>query len=525
LLKPVVKGLTTIIIFFLLAEIALAGAYTVRNALVHYVPLPYAFGDDYGPTPPWFDHLQILTSDPQLVWRMRPNVSRTYLNIFSPVHAEVDRIALLRRFTPTIPSEFSGNPTWDVRLNSQGFRGPERERGASTAALRIACVGDSWTFGMPVNENETYPARLAEMLRHDMPGRRFDVQNVGVLGYSSFQGVQMLKRIVQDRVPDVVVIGFGMNDSEVAGYRDKDMVEQGTIPSLAPRIEHAIAHAVETSEDYRLLKYAALAVRFHPKPIETYLQASKNGNPRGAADYDSLEPWTRVAPRDYERNMREMIGLAREHGAKAVLLDNELWEGSPYRATLRRLSVELDVPLVDSFALIADAREKIERELESQLGLHEGTHATGPVTPASGTTTVIFRVSRGDVPVARALSIVGSDPALGNSSPNTVMMRDDGAGGDERSSDGVWSYAATLGTGQQISYVYTNSGAQGRWEGLDVPHIRQIVVPASKASPIYLPIETFGRVSMQADDWHTNSAGYELIARAVDAQIERLLTK
>jgi len=69
--------------------------------------------------------------------------------------------------------------------------------------------------------------------------------------------------------------------------------------------------AVESSEDYRLLKYAALAVRFHPKPIETYLQESKSGGPRAAGDYDSLEPWTRVAPRDYERNMREMIGLAR----------------------------------------------------------------------------------------------------------------------------------------------------------------------------------------------------------------------
>jgi lysophospholipase L1-like esterase len=32
---------------------------------------------------------------------------------------------------------------------------------------------------------------------------------------------------------------------------------------------------------------------------------------------------------------------------------------------------------------------------------------------------------------------------------------------------------------------------------------------------IYLPIETFGKVYMQADSWHTNADGYELIAKAL----------
>jgi hypothetical protein len=32
---------------------------------------------------------------------------------------------------------------------------------------------------------------------------------------------------------------------------------------------------------------------------------------------------------------------------------------------------------------------------------------------------------------------------------------------------------------------------------------------------VYRPIETFGKMYMQADGWHTDAAGYELIARAV----------
>ena len=128
----------------------------------------------------------------------------------------------------------------------------------------------------------------------------------------------------------------------------------------------------------------------------------------------------------------------------------------------------------------------------------------------------MFRVSHGAFPVPRAMSIVGTDRQLGDLVPNTVLMHDDGAGGDQRAGDGVWSATVTLAPGTRVSYVYTNSGARGRWEGLDIPHLRSVVVPApARNGPVYLPIETFGRLYMQADDWHTDATGYDLIARAV----------
>jgi len=118
--------------------------------------------------------------------------------------------------------------------------------------------------------------------------------------------------------------------------------------------------------------------------------------------------------------------------------------------------------------------------------------------------------------VSGAMSIAGNGAELGAFAPNTVMMRDDGLDGDERANDGVWSHRATFAPGTRLFYVYTNSGARGQWEGLDVPHIREVVVPKSPdGKTIYLPVETFGRVYMQADNWHTDASGYDLIARAV----------
>jgi hypothetical protein len=513
-MRAFAKGLTTTVIFFVLIEVGLRSAYFVRNSMVRYVPLPYAFGDDYGPIPPWLDALLILKNDDTLVWKNEPNVRRTYLNVFSPVHTQQDRIALLRRFIPTVPAEFRDNPTWDVRLNSDGFRGDEMSVTPQPSTVRIACVGDSWTFGMPVGQDQTYPSRVAAWLQQERPDTRYEVQNFGVLGYSSFQGLQLLKSRVLDFHPDIVVIGFGMNDSEVAGYRDKDMV-RGTDPrTLMARVKEAAKDAAQHIEGYKFLKYEALVLRFHRKPISDYLKAEAGTKGSGAVDYDSIEPWTRVSPHDYEQNVREMIRLARERGASVVLVDNGLWEGSPYRAVLRKLANELDAPLVDSLAIVNAARTNIEQSLETRLNLAGRDDRLPP--PPAGRTTVVFRAYRGSVEVPKALSIVGADPQLGALAPNTIAMHDDGTGGDQKAGDGVWTYTARFAPSTTVLYVYTNSGAPGQWEGLDVPHIRRVDVPSSTdGHPVYMPIETFGRVYLQGDAWHTDAVGYDAIAHAV----------
>jgi len=101
-------------------------------------------------------------------------------------------------------------------------------------------------------------------------------------------------------------------------------------------------------------------------------------------------------------------------------------------------------------------------------------------------------------------------------------MYDDGTHGDQLARDHVWSYAATFSPGTSGFYVYTNSGREGEWEGLDVPHVRGFKVDAADAGKtIYRPIETFGEIYLQADSWHTNALGYELIAQAVLQYVKR----
>ena len=82
------------------------------------------------------------------------------MDIFAPVWSDADRIALLRRFSPWLPAAFRANPVWRIALNDDGFRSGPITRDKRAGALRIACIGDSWTFGMNVNQDATYPSRL-----------------------------------------------------------------------------------------------------------------------------------------------------------------------------------------------------------------------------------------------------------------------------------------------------------------------------------------------------------------------------
>jgi lysophospholipase L1-like esterase len=522
-MTSIVKGLVTTLIAFAIAEAGLRGAYAARNAMVTRVPLPYSVGDDYGPIPPWLDRMLILLPDPNLIWRSAPSVRRTYVDIFSPARTAADRTALLRRFLPTLPAEFRDSPTWTIALNAAGFRSDEFPAEKPASTIRVACVGDSWTFGMNVDQHRTYPSRLAAWLATLEPGVRFEIENFGVLGYSSFQGRQLLERRVLARRPDIVAIGFAMNDSEVAGYRDKDMVGGGP-----PRAMTRVKDAVTALESYKLMKFAAEALRFRPKPMGAFLAEDAAEKGSGYVDYDAIEPWTRVSPKDFDRNIRAMIADARSQGAAVVLLDNELWEESPYRPVLRAIAADAGVPLVDSVALVGAARQSMVRALEQRLQLAASAAASGGAaaepTPAPSTR-VVFRVSQGEARVATHMSIVGTVAALGDLAPNTIALRDDGQEGDERAGDGVWSVGAAFAPGTRLSYVYTNSGARGQWEGLDVPHIRRVTVPPAPAGggPVYLPIDTFGRVYMQADDWHTDAVGYDLIARAVSDHVRALV--
>jgi lysophospholipase L1-like esterase len=114
-------------------------------------------------------------------------------------------------------------------FNAQRFKGSLVEVPKPSGVVRVMCYGDSLTDGPP---RGGWPSKLGDLLKRQppLPGRRFEVVNAGVAGYSSHQGVLRFVQEVDQYDPDLILVSFGWNDAAQAiGQPDKSF----EVPPLA----------------------------------------------------------------------------------------------------------------------------------------------------------------------------------------------------------------------------------------------------------------------------------------------------
>jgi lysophospholipase L1-like esterase len=193
--------------------------------------------------------------------------------------------------------------------------------------LHIAFLGDSCTqFGL-------YTRRFVDLVSAEHPGVEIAAGVFGAGGWSTYQGLKLLRRDVVPLNPRAVTIYFGWNDHWV-GFGVEDAEIDGLREGwLAGWSEARLA---------QLLFKTRLAYR---------------SRQRG-------ERPLRVPPEAFRRNLREMVGLARANGIVPVLLTaptSHRRGHEPARLTQRWL-VDLDelVPLHQRY--VAIVREVAESE-------------------------------------------------------------------------------------------------------------------------------------------------------------------
>jgi len=102
-----------------------------------------------------------------------------------------------------------------VRVNAQGFRGLDFARSKGSGTRRIILLGDSFGFGVGVDEPHTVTTRLAELVNADAEltlGHRVDVLNLSVSGYSTDQEILTFESDGAPLDPDVVILLMCDND-------------------------------------------------------------------------------------------------------------------------------------------------------------------------------------------------------------------------------------------------------------------------------------------------------------------------
>jgi lysophospholipase L1-like esterase len=103
-----------------------------------------------------------------------------------------------------------------VKINSLGMRDDEPLPEGTPGLVRIAAIGDSFTFAMGCNQGEDFPAQLERELRaqEDARGRAFDVLNFGVSGYGTWEEADVLRERAMPLGPELVILGYCLNDPE-----------------------------------------------------------------------------------------------------------------------------------------------------------------------------------------------------------------------------------------------------------------------------------------------------------------------
>jgi lysophospholipase L1-like esterase len=164
----------------------------------------------------------------------------------------------------------SGPNGEEIRVDARGLRGGDDRIAPLAEAPPVLALGDSFVFGLGVDESEAFPAALARAL-----DRGVRVENAGVPGYNLFQNVARLERDVPALAPEAIVLGFLENDIHNVETPDLWATPDGTLQrhpkAYVPEANVNPFQALEGpwlwlqlhSAAFRLASYAMIRARLH----------------------------------------------------------------------------------------------------------------------------------------------------------------------------------------------------------------------------------------------------------------------
>jgi len=509
-LKALVYLPAALLFALLLTEAGVRAIYAyARHRTVLF---PVLYERIYWPDlPPWVRSMSIFTADPDAGLWMKPYLDRTYINLFGPIRNLDEVEPMFTRLLPSIPPWAASRPAWRLTTNSLGIRNDEVSPIKPPSTFRIVALGDSWTVGVNLAVEQTYPRRLASLLADGLPAGHVEVINYGAIGAGAETGRGLTQRVLA-LDPDLVIVAYAQNDEGAVrdGKPAVPQLDERSFP-LRTRLALAWARAQQGIESYNLLEYLRTRT---PSTIETTLKQSLTRPKRkGENELAPACPNAHAGETPYRHTIDTLVTAALARHVDVVLLYNNVPESLSHctRTALSQVARAHEVPLVDASALLAAKGAELRADAERRRDL------VPPPEPSGNqglVTTVVFRVDMAGEPGSPR--IIGSLPSLGNSQPNVTPLFDDGTHGDQHANDGVWSLAVPVAGVRRIAYLYTNGDTPGSWTGLENYQPRVFAVtPENAGGTLYTPVAEFGRVILRSDPAHPDAAGAELIAEAL----------
>jgi lysophospholipase L1-like esterase len=237
-----------------------------------------------------------------------------------------------------------------------------RARGTVEGAITILCVGDSHTYGLPLPQEESYPAQLEERLRERHPGRVFQVVNLGIPGLNSAYLANRLPRQVLQLRPQLVLVWVGINNQW-------NLAETGE--GGESRLRRLLLHS-------RLFRLASIA--WYTRSGHQYDPEQHGGWFDGELPPSSRRPADDDAKRDVAPGLTEdLVRVATTMGAletPVVFINYPMRKHRPLNRVIQQAGFEQGVPVVDSLRdmerAVADGHT-----IASLIDTSKGPHPTG----------------------------------------------------------------------------------------------------------------------------------------------------
>lgn len=207
---------------------------------------------------------------------------------------------------------------------------------------RILCIGDSNTYGVHVEAQDSYPAQLQRMLERVEPGRH-RVINLGWPGRNSAEARAFLREQIRRFRPEVCIVWIGINDTwsraKAALWERKD--EEG--------LEGADGAGWGRLRMMRLVRL--LVQRVEQSTAFDALSAEGDGRAAFDREVPPLDESNLVTNDELRHrimlDLERILAICREHGVRLVLCDYPIPGFKKINRPIQEFSAKTEVPLID----------------------------------------------------------------------------------------------------------------------------------------------------------------------------------
>lgn len=169
----------------------------------------------------------------------------------------------------------------DIVKDSIGHRDYEYAEAKAPGVYRVIAIGDSFTWGGGVNFDDIWPKRLERYLRdyENVKGVSYEVLNWALPGTATPSQVRNLRRAASRYRPDLVVLGYCLNDAEhEADKKAVTALRNKLMPPLKPG--HGLKRFLfNNSALFRLLATRFAATRNNRGQVTYYQELYRDAYP------------------------------------------------------------------------------------------------------------------------------------------------------------------------------------------------------------------------------------------------------